>query len=419
MTEENKKFKIAFFTNSPFFSVGYSTIAEKLLPLINKKYESCLIANFGLQGNIKTYFKDYDLPVYSINDYNYLLSHYKDFGANCIISFYDMWAEDNIPNLAKRGNFPWISYTLVDTEEICTKYIDNLQGAYRIIPPTTHAEIECKKYFPNTMPIIPLGVDTNVFKPLWNTIEEKKQWKRELGFDTDTFIIGLIGDQKSDRKAFPDNFEGIKIFRERHPEIKLGIYLHTCIKPRRGTDFDYKAIIDKLGLSDITRVCEQYDYEKGITDKELAEIYAALDVYVQCSRGEGFAMQPLEAAACGIPSLMTSFTATDSLKDNYTGFLVKPIFTTMMPNNAKKCYPDPSDIASKLELVYSMDPMYWHKNGPEFAKYYDWSAIVERDWFPFLEKLQADLEKDCINLPTPSEQLKTTATETMIIGETK
>jgi len=50
---------------------------------------------------------------------------------------------------------------------------------------------------------------------------------------------------------------------------------------------------------------------KNLTLKELSELYGSCDVYVSPYRAEGFNIPSLEAAACGIPVILTSGGSTD------------------------------------------------------------------------------------------------------------
>jgi len=60
---------------------------------------------------------------------------------------------------------------------------------------------------------------------------------------------------------------------------------------------------------------------KNLTLKELCELYGSCDAYVSSYRAEGFNMPPLEAAACGIPTILTSGGSTDDY--NHPSFVLK------------------------------------------------------------------------------------------------
>ena len=57
-------------------------------------------------------------------------------------------------------------------------------------------------------------------------------------------------------------------------------------------------------------VVDQYRYLfDPFPPEEMAAIYASLDVLLNASMGEGFGLTVLEAQACGVPAIVTDFTA--------------------------------------------------------------------------------------------------------------
>jgi len=98
------------------------------------------------------------------------------------------------------------------------------------------------------------------------------------------------------------------------------------------------------------RATEKYlDYEKalraqiseaGLTDRlhmlpevpvhEMADWYRVLDLFVAPQRWEGFGLTPLEAMACGVPTLATTVGAFPELITKRTGSLIPPNDTPAM-----------------------------------------------------------------------------------------
>ena len=78
-------------------------------------------------------------------------------------------------------------------------------------------------------------------------------------------------------------------------------------------------------------------------DAELAALYRAGDCLVQPYRGEGFALPPLEAMACGLPVLVTAGGPTDDYVDDHTGFRL-PFRRAPAPDNAFVIYPCPPEV---------------------------------------------------------------------------
>jgi glycosyltransferase involved in cell wall biosynthesis len=78
--------------------------------------------------------------------------------------------------------------------------------------------------------------------------------------------------------------------------------------------------IERLGLGDVVRC------ESGISDDELAGLYAEAQVAVVPSLYEGFSLPAIEAMACGVPLVATTGGALPEVvgTDGDTGLLVAP-----------------------------------------------------------------------------------------------
>lgn len=123
------------------------------------------------------------------------------------------------------------------------------------------------------------------------------------------------------------------------------------IRAQKGTD----VFVDSMAalLSDypdataivMGRATDKYqEFEQGLKDKiaarglstrllflpevpvwEMAKWYQALDLYIAPQRWEGFGLTPLEAMACGVPSIATRVGAFEELiVDGETGVLITP-----------------------------------------------------------------------------------------------
>lgn len=413
--------KLAFITNVPWALCGYGQIAKNIIPSIHEKFPLCFIPNYGLQGGYKVEDFWKGITFYGPGEGGFeeslVPNHVKDFGAQCVITIFDIWAWSKLHLELKNNRIPLVPYVPIDAEDLNPRYKEILKDCFRIIPMSQHSEDCIKKYFPEkTLPHILPGIDLSVFKPQWNTVEEKNKLKLKLGFTEDTFLITLMGDIKSWRKRWAENLEGIKIFREKNPDIKMGVYIQTSMRQSSPLDFNIQQLIQELGLQEISRTIDTYSYVKGISDGEMATSYNASDVFLQASYGEGAGMMFLESASCGTPSIGTNFSSMkQTVKDGVSGYLVHPHCISYDQSLAKKALPDPEDIANKLELIYRKGSHQFKDGCVEFAKQFEWKKLIEERWIPTIQKIEGEIEKLALNPSPPSEELQKRSEQILVL----
>ncbi|MDP2672031.1 MAG: glycosyltransferase [Candidatus Daviesbacteria bacterium] len=345
-------------------------------------------------------------------------NHMRDFKSNILISIYDVWALANLHKELANNRMLWVPYVPVDSLELNPFYIEKLKYAHKIIPMSQHSENELRKHFGDkVLPHIPCGTDPEIFKPLWETEEEKNKLKTALGFTPDTFLITMLGDIKGHRKRWAENIEGVKIFRDRNPTIKLGLYIHTNLRKITGYDFNIQQLIKDCGLEDVTRVVDPYSFVKGISDIEVAKILNSSDVFLQASYGEGFGISFCDAASCGTPSIGTSFTSMPQvIDDGKSGYLVKVLYAQMDQSHSRKAIPEPEDIATKLGWVYTKGSVSFREGCLNHAQKYHWDDILNKQWLPVLDSLEKEFAGYNISPPEPSQILKDRSKEIQIYG---
>lgn len=417
-------------TNIPGFNVGYSTMAKYLLPHFLKvlgKGNLIMASNYGFMGESIHYLKDFpDIPIQGggLNGFNEgsILSYYEHHQADALIVIWDIWALNHIPAAGQQGKIIFVPYVPIDVDNITADMKKACDGAFKLIPMSQHTEDLLKKVYPDkTYPHVPGGVNTNVFKPAWATIEEKKECKKKLGFSGEEFIIGLLGDIKGDRKSWPETIEGISIFRKNFPNVNFRVFIHTAIKRPSSYDHDIEELINMFQIKDISRSIDQTAYRFGISEEDVAEVYNGLDLFIQCSRGEGFGLSFIEAQACGTPVIGTDFTAMKQVVNPKSGILVDPIIKYLRADSAIRAIPDPKKIAEAIEDMYfnrlntKEKKIQVKEEAVKFAAQYGWEKGVFPKWTETLTRLENDLKKACLKPPEPSQMLTKRARKINII----
>ena len=108
---------------------------------------------------------------------------------------------------------------------------------------------------------------------------------------------------------------------------------------------------------------------KNLTLKDLNELYGSCDAYISPYRAEGFNMPPLEAAACGIPVILTSGGSTDDYYD--------PSFALKIEGKKKTIKNNLNYIEPNLEsLISNMSDLIEKRN----------SLLKKNEAISFIEK---------------------------------
>jgi glycosyltransferase involved in cell wall biosynthesis len=160
---------------------------------------------------------------------------------------------------------------------------------------------------------IPHGCDTEVFKPP----RSKQASKRRFGYQN-KFVV-LTDARNHRRKLLPRLLDIAHLLRSCQQQIVF--HLHTNVVPEEDRDvYDYnlRADIRHLGLErNITLPSKPIPWPAN----ELAEIYAAADVHLLTSYGEGFGLPTLQAASAGVVPLACLHSANTELVGQH-GFAI-------------------------------------------------------------------------------------------------
>jgi glycosyltransferase involved in cell wall biosynthesis len=153
---------------------------------------------------------------------------------------------------------------------------------------------------PSRITVVPVGVDHEVFKP--HPDVAPVPGRLMVTTSSDVPMKGLL-----------PLLEAIATLREhRHIEV--------TVIGRPNPDGPVAAAISRLGLSDaVTTIA-------GVSDEDLARLYAEAQVAVVPSLYEGFSLPAIEAMACAVPVVATTGGALPEVvgSSGATGILVEP-----------------------------------------------------------------------------------------------
>jgi glycosyltransferase involved in cell wall biosynthesis len=185
----------------------------------------------------------------------------------------------------------------------------------RIVTPSQWSKVGFLKagFDESRIDVVPHGVDPNIFKPLAQ--ERRREVRQSLGLPDDAFVILSLGSMTM-YKGVDMLIIAYAVLRQRYKHVRLVLKDARDLYGKAGVDvFDMLRktrpdIITEELRSSITFISENLSLAR------LREIYASADCYASPYRSEGFNLPPLEAAACGVPVVMTKGGATDDYHDD-------------------------------------------------------------------------------------------------------
>lgn len=139
------------------------------------------------------------------------------------------------------------------------------------------------------------------------TEPERASLRDELGF-TGKFVIGInAANNDTIRKAFPEQFEAFRRLLDTVPHAHL--LVHSVARRPGGVDLAQLADDLKIPQNAIS-FPDAYLLDTGTLDTaDMTEWYNLLDVLSLTSYAEGFGIPLIEAQACGVPVVTSSWSA--------------------------------------------------------------------------------------------------------------
>ena len=392
--------KILWHSNAPHVPTGYGSQTKQVIHrLRDAGHDVAVSAFFGVEGGIVELDGFVHYPTDHTRRGKYALRQYARDHAGTggsvddvqIITLMDLW--------------PW-----VDTRHGSIADFEGLRIASWVpidhdpVPPRVCQAIDAFKVKPIAMsrfgeqqlrdndfdPLyVPHAIDTEVFKP----VEDRDALREAMGLDKDRFVIGMVANNfgcMPPRKAFPQMFQAFAEFRRRHDDAFL--YLHCDILGiYEGINLVELAQINGIPTGSYGGVPQEKYMVGAITQEQMARVYSLMDVLANPSYGEGFGIPIVEAQACGVPVIVTDWTAMPELCG--AGWTVQGDRWFNSPQTSFFKCPAVYEIVDALEKAYeARGDTVLRERAREFALGYDADRVFAEHWVPALEVLDRPRE---------------------------
>ncbi len=365
---------ILIYSHAPWARSGYGQITYGLACHLKAFGWNVSVAAIGHQNSTLLYngIQVYPCPSYITNTPGDLYHIATITQPDIILQLFDAWV---IGNSWIRPGIPVITYNPVDCSPIAFRMKESLQNATLNIAMSPFTVNAFRQHDITPYKYIPHSIDSLFFKPI-----PKDSAREACHIPKDAFILGLVGTNLTCRKNIPGQILAFKYFLDNNPEANAYLYLHTNLNKCLDSAYTLPYYIKSLNLNNRVAWVDQKDYKaKLLSDDYMLYFYNSLDVLLGCSYGEGFGIPIIEAQACGVPTIVTNFSAMPFTAGD-GGLKVKGGVPVAVPDsNAWQFCPDPHEIAAKIDLLYHNHELrnklsgYARKN----AKTYDWNF-----WMP-------------------------------------
>lgn len=191
-------------------------------------------------------------------------------------------------------------------------------------------------------PVIWHGVDTSVFYP-----RDKGEAKRALGFDPDRFLV-LRVDKNSIRKDYPSTYKALRPVLRAHDDVDV----HFHCQPVAPDGYNLNSVrFNDEDIRDRVSFTPSLGGFLGASQAQLATLYAAADLFVTTSWGEGFGLTILEAMASGTTVIAQDCSAISEVVGE-AGIRVRPKGRISMPMGQEMYLPDVERFTYWIEHLY-------------------------------------------------------------------
>ena len=350
---------------SPLFATGYGRVVRELSAALARAGHDVLVLGHGYQGDGHSLpYRVAGWPV--VGQTEGVVAAARADGADVLLTVGDPWMFQDLPAVLARATerrFKWLAYFPVDGEP--------LPGLWKRWIAAVDVPVVFCDWTANLIQremgvrpaVIRHGVDLSIFRPT------DKAWAKARVGVGGAFVAGCVAANQQ-RKNLPALVKAFAQFARDKSDVML--YLHTQIDGY----WDVEELVRRFGVEPKTRATLNLDPQRGVDDQTLAIIYNAMDVFVLPTMAEGFGLPVVESQACGVPCLVTDYSACGELvPEAFCRLRVKD--RLIMARNFEQAIVDEGDIVAKLERLYRDrgEAQRLGRVGREFVCRMGWSKV--------------------------------------------
>jgi glycosyltransferase involved in cell wall biosynthesis len=378
--------RILWVSDSPTSPSGFGMVTSAVCRGLAERGHSVHILGWQSRGSLTRWE---GIPVYPIRydglGRDVLLGYLLRIQPQFVVTLADVWwmpflADPDVQRYLDVSGARWVLYYPIDGADpegqLPASWVRMLETAD--VPVTmSRFGAEVSRACGVDCAYIPHGCDVTLFAPP----DDKQAAKARYGYQ-DRFVI-LSDARNQPRKLLPRLLDIVGEFSQDKPDVL--VHLHTDPEDAAADTplytYRLRPDIEALGLDNRVRFTAGFRMwaSGGLPATELAALYAAADVHLLCSWGEGFGLPSLQAAAAGVVPIAVGQTASRELVEGH-GVPV-PAETAMQDEFGLVRY-----LLSREGTVAALDRLYRDRElltdrsrqARAFALDYGWPRVLDR-----------------------------------------
>lgn len=375
--------KLLWHSNCPWSPTGYGAQTKLITPSLAEHYDLAISSFYGLEGDRLMWEGIPVLPglggEYGNASLPHHAKHFLGTDGGLVVTLMDVW----VLSTQMAAELDMACWVPVDHDPAPPDVIEffAVSGAIPIAM-SRFGQRQLERFDPL---YVPHAVDTEVFRPL-----DRAEVRKATGVPEDVFLVGMVAANKGrpSRKSFQEALEAFRLLRERHDNARL--YLHTTLDPNFSQGENIMELVESLQITDSILVADQYRQAfNPLPPQKMAQVYSTFDVLLNPAQGEGFGIPIIEAQACGVPAIVTDFSAMSEVCGAGWKVGTRPRWTGQ---RSWQAYPDVAEIAAALEECYQQSPAEraaLAERAVAHAADYDVRRVIAEYMLPALEQVEA------------------------------
>ncbi len=306
----------------------------------------------------------------------------------------DIWAFRNFWSKKWWSNINCMIWTTLDSEPILPLALEAAKKVDNYYVWSSFAEREMGKLGHDHIQTLHGAVDTENFFKM--TDEYKSHLRKRFAIDSEEFIIGFVFRNQL-RKSVPNLIDGYRLFKQKNPQAKAKLLLHTSWA--EGWDIPRLLKEKDIPLSDVLTTyycsnCKNYhvtqffgesqncpyckspktftttNTKDGVSEFQLNEVYNLMDVYCHPFTSGGQELPLQEAKLCELITLTTNYSCGEDSCCEGSGGLPLDWNEYREPGTQFiKASTDPKSICDQISVVYEMSKEERAETGKEARDY--------------------------------------------------